>query len=170
MSPSSAMGRRPVPYRAEPPVICLCLPQCAVAARARSGPRSRQAGSFGAPFAHQRTGSARGEPGLTPPGAGAGAGDRGLPGRVQPVRLGALPPVTPVLELVDVEVDALALAGSFVTPALAVPVVPVALRLHAPRAGCGADGSVFAHLELPSGHPGGTRAACPSCHRHPGGG
>jgi hypothetical protein len=57
--------------------------------------------------------------------------------------------VARVLELVDVEVDALALAGAFVTLALAGPVVPVALTLDALRARGGASGGVFVHLNFP---------------------
>src|SRR5215469_6258666 len=107
MSPSTVRGptARAIPGRAPA--------SASHSAPSRPAPAAGQGPARPGPSALRSRTSGQARPGA------AGAGDRGLPGRVQPVRLGALPPVTTVLELVDVEVDALALAGSFVTSALA---------------------------------------------------
>jgi hypothetical protein len=52
---------------------------------------------------------------------------RGMPNRIQPIRFGARQPVAPVVELMDMEGNSLALARAFVRYMLMAPLLPVAL-------------------------------------------
>jgi hypothetical protein len=53
--------------------------------------------------------------------------ERGMPNRIQSIRFGARQPVAPVVELMDMEGNSLALARAFVRYTLMAPLLPVAL-------------------------------------------